>query len=198
MTLKQLYRDECDTLRLLVDVLEGAGANHILENVEVINSVQALDWDEYRKPKAIPHILRFLGASLLIQVVSLLEFRLKIIVVYLIESFGRAIPDELKGPSNRNVLDWMKQVIEQTGVTFDFGTELFRRLRAWISVRNDLVHNGGHRSERVTDEHIRILSGVQAMEFDSAYDVSFGACESAIRDVEEFFRVTERSLRSLN
>ena len=195
MTIEQSYRDECDTIRLLIDEFEHTGAEHIIDNIDVINKVEALDMLEYKKPEAIPHILTFLTSSLLVHCISLLEYRLPILVVFCIRSTGGLIPVESEKVSNQNVLLWMKKILKDyEGFTFDFGDELCERVNAWTKLRNDLIHNGGYRSERVKQRHIDILQGVKVGDIHSLYDVQFVACRNAINDVEAFFLKVHKTL----
>ncbi len=195
MTIEQSYRDECDTIRLLIDELEAAGAKHFIENMDAINEVRGGDLNEYLKPEAIPHIFSFLTSSLLVHCISLLEYRLRKLVVFCIRSAGIIVPAESETARNQNVLDWMKKILKDyEGFTFDFGDELGERMNAWIKLRNDLIHNGGYRSEWIKQRQIDILHGVKVGDIDSLYDVQFVACRNAINDVEAFFLKVHKTL----
>lgn len=195
MTLEQAYRDECDRLRLLVEEFRQAGSEYIVRNQEAINAVVVSDWDEYVKPKAIPSILGFLTASLIIHCISLLEFRLPIIVVHSLRSAGRVIPSELQTFESGNIIAWMEKVVTRTkGAVFDFDDPLAERIKAWIRVRNDVAHYGGYRSKKTEQRQIEILVGVNVGEIGTLYGIQFAACENAINDIEAFFRKTHDSL----
>ena len=193
MTPEQLYRDECDTIRLLIDEFETTGARHFIENADKINIMQVRDWDEYVQPKAIPAIFGFLTGSLLVHCISLLEFRLPILLIHSLLAAGRVVPSKLQTFRDGNIIVWMKNVVKETnGANFDFDDPLVERIEAWIRVRNDEVHYGGYRSERTKQRQIDILDGVDVGDVGTTpYDIQFVGCRNAIHDVEAFFRKTE-------
>lgn len=196
MTFEQLYRNECDSIRLLIEEFNHVAAEYIVKNMDAINAIQARDWNEYVPPKAIPNIIGYLSSSLLVHTISLLEYRLPILVNHYFKQ--REI--ELKEPfgtfGRGNILTRLETLINSVdGITIDFEDALIRRLHAWIRVRNDDVHNGGYRGSVITDEQIELLPGVRAGTFDQLYDLQFGACHILVNDVEAFFLRVDKALK---
>ncbi len=194
MTTEQCFREECDTIRLLIEEFGHVGGEYFVRNMDAINTVESRDWNEYVKPKAIPSLLGFLAGSLLVHCISLLDFRLPKLVIYRLGATDPNAFSKFESTKGGNVLDRMKQTVKSEDFNFDFGDDLYERLRAWILIRNDEVHNGGYRGEKVTQHHIDILHGVNVGDVGCLYDIQFVACEHAINDIEAFFQKTHDSL----
>src|SRR5262249_552579 len=77
--LERLYRDECDTQRLLIDEFERMYERYITEHQDELNSIKD-NAREYRAPRCISNLKSLLSSSLLVQSQGLLDFRLPIVV----------------------------------------------------------------------------------------------------------------------
>lgn len=194
--MEHLFRDECDTIRLLIDEFNHFGAEYFVRNASAINDLPVRDNYEYSKPEVVPSILSFMTSMLLVHILSLLEYRLPIMVEYYFNVRGIEPNEPIDKYRDGNILDWLKGIMKTSDeVTIDFSDSLYERLKAWIRVRNDEVHNGGYRSARITDHQIKILHGVDAGEVGTLYHVQFGACQNAINDVEAFLLRVDVALR---
>src|SRR5437868_2877065 len=91
MKLEHQYRNECDTLRLLVDEFEHMYERYVKENEEGINSIKAYDFNDYQAPRYITNLKALLTSSILIQIQGLLDFSLPKVVQHIANSKNLAV-----------------------------------------------------------------------------------------------------------
>jgi len=187
MELEHLYRDECDTQRILADEFERMYERYVTEHRDELNSIEAHDAFEYRAPRCIANLKSLLSSSLLVQSQGLLDFRLPTVVKLLANGKPATITPFDKSWKRGNVLDWVKCVLkDELHSTFNFGTERYRQLKAFYDIRNDQVHHGGYLSVEQRRILVNSLNGVRICNLTDLYDIDFSYCKSVINHVEAF------------
>jgi len=187
MDLEHLYRDECDTQRLLADEFERMWQRYVTEHKDELTSMEVHDTFEYRPPRCITNLKSLLASSLLIQSQGLLDFRLPTVVKQLANRKPATITPFDKSWKRGNVLDWAKHVLkDELQSAFDFGTERYRQLKAFYDIRNDQVHHGGYLSTEQRRILVNSLTGVRISSLTDLYDIDFSYCKSVINHVEAF------------
>lgn len=196
MKIEHLYRDDCDTLRLLVNEFERLYERYTTENNEEINRSETHDASEYRQRKCIHNLKALLTSSLLIESQGLLDFYLPKIVEQRTKSTNLPLPAFDKTWKGGSVLEWLKHVLkEKIAIGFDFSREPYSRLKHFYGIRNDEVHWGGYLSEEKRRSNINKLNGIYVGAYTDLYVVDFSYCRSVIDDIEVLFLKVDESLR---
>lgn len=188
MTFDHMYKNVCDSFRLLIDEFEGQAEDYQKRNAHYINEVMPYNIGEYQPPKYIANYKPILTSSLIVEAQALLDFFLPLMVNAVAQHRNKDISPFDKSWKGGNVLCWTKHVLKkELGLSYNFGQGPHSKLNEFYEFRNDHIHHAGYASSEKNKSLLKGKSGISICNSTDLYIVEFSYCRAVIDEIEEYF-----------